>query len=132
MRISAGRDFIRDLSLGRRWGGHRALTLRKRPHHGPARQSALNAEAQRNLEAAWPVFRGAIVRQSWAGMIDVTPDSLPVISPVDKIPGLTLASGFSGHGFGTSPAAGQLAADLVTGSKPVLDPSPYRLDRFAS
>jgi len=63
-------------------------------------------------------------------MIDVTPDSLPVISAVSKIPGLTLASGFSGHGFGTAPAAGQLAADLVTGAAPIVNPAPYRLDRF--
>jgi glycine/D-amino acid oxidase-like deaminating enzyme len=84
----------------------------------------------RNLTQAWPVFHQAVIEQAWAGMIDVTPDSLPVISPVAKIPGLTLASGFSGHGFGTAPAAGQLAADLVTGARPLLDPAPYRLDRF--
>lgn len=63
-------------------------------------------------------------------MIDVTPDLLPVISPVEAVPGLTLASGFSGHGFGTSPAAGQLAADILSGTKPLIEPSPYRLDRF--
>lgn len=132
VRISAGRDFIRDLSLGRRWEASERSPFESARIMDPPVNPALNAEAQRNLEAAWPVFKSAVVRQSWAGMIDVTPDSLPVISPIDKIPGLTLASGFSGHGFGTSPAAGQLAADLVTGSKPVLDPSPYRLDRFAS
>ena len=44
--------------------------------------------------------------------------------------GLLVATGFSGHGFGTAPAAGQLAADLVTGARPLLDPAPYRLDRF--
>jgi len=45
--------------------------------------------------------------------------------------GLTLASGFSGHGFGTSPGAGQLAADLAMGEAPIVDPTRYRLDRFA-
>ena len=84
----------------------------------------------RNLIAAWPVFAEARIAQTWAGMIDVTPDSLPVIAPVAKIPGLTLATGFSGHGVGTAPAAGQLAADLVTGATPLLDPAPYRPDRF--
>jgi glycine/D-amino acid oxidase-like deaminating enzyme len=53
-----------------------------------------------------------------------------VIGPVAKLPGLTLATGFSGHGFGTAPAAGQLAADLLMGAPPILDPAPYRLDRF--
>ena len=97
----------------------------------PPVHEGLNAEALRNLAAAWPIFEGATVAESWAGMIDVTPDSLPVISPVAKLPGLTLASGFSGHGFGTSPGAGQLAADLAMGEAPIVDPTRYRLDRFA-
>ncbi|RKE79380.1 FAD-binding oxidoreductase [Rhizobium sp. AG855] len=130
VRISVGRDLVRDLSLGRRWTASDRSPFENARIMDPPVNPALNAEAQHNLEAAWPVFKGAVVRQSWAGMIDVTPDSMPVISPVMKIPGLTLASGFSGHGFGTSPAAGQLAADLVTASTPILDPSPYSLDRF--
>ena len=60
-----------------------------------------------------------------AGFIDA-----PVIGPAAAIPGLMLATGFSGHGFGTGPAAGQLAADLLSGAPPIVDPAPYRLDRF--
>jgi len=96
----------------------------------PPVNDALNREALHNLGQAWPVFRDLRISQSWAGMIDVTPDSLPVISPVASLPGLTLATGFSGHGFGTSPAAGQLAAELITGDAPIVDPAPYRFDRF--
>ncbi|MCZ4060934.1 FAD-binding oxidoreductase [Pantoea sp. LMR881] len=96
----------------------------------PQANPALNNEAMRNLRAAWPVFQQAEMAESWAGVIDVTPDSNPVIGPVDAIPGLTLATGFSGHGFGTSPAAGQLAADLVTNHPPVVDPAPYRFARL--
>ena len=54
-----------------------------------------------------------------------------MIGPVASIPGLTLATGFSGHGFGTSPAAGHLAADLVSGQTPIIDPAPYRFERLA-
>jgi glycine/D-amino acid oxidase-like deaminating enzyme len=43
---------------------------------------------------------------TWAGLIDVTPDAVPVISPIDQIPGFYLATGFSGHGFGIGPGAG--------------------------
>lgn len=43
---------------------------------------------------------------------------------------LRISLGFSGHGFGTSPAAGQLAADLVSGCQPIIDPAPYRFERF--
>ncbi len=98
----------------------------------PPANADINAEAMRNLTAAWPAFANAVIEEVWAGMMDITPDSLPVIGPVAGIPGLTLATGFSGHGFGTAPAAGQLAADLVTAAAtPLLDPAPYRLERFS-
>ena len=83
-----------------------------------------------NLQAAWPAFQRAEIAEAWAGTLDVTPDSNPVIGPVARLSGLTLATGFSGHGFGISPAAGQLAADLVMNHTPIIDPHPYRFDRF--
>ncbi len=83
-----------------------------------------------NLISAWPAFEKAEIADAWAGVIDVTPDSNPVIGPVARIPGLTLATGFSGHGFGTSPAAGQLAADIVSNHSPIIGPKPYCFTRF--
>jgi glycine/D-amino acid oxidase-like deaminating enzyme len=77
------------------------------------------------------VFANMTVADSWARLIDVTPDTVPVISPVPSIPGFFIASGFSGHGFGIGPGAGRLMADLVTGATPAVDPAPYRLSRFA-
>jgi len=130
VRLSFGRDFLRDLAMPRRWKGDARSPMEQLRTMDPAVNHGLNAEALRNLCKAWPVFNKVEVRQSWAGMIDVTPDSMPVISPVAALPGLTLASGFSGHGFGTAPAAGQLAADLITESTPIVDPAPYRLDRL--
>ncbi|SDG22871.1 Glycine/D-amino acid oxidase [Celeribacter baekdonensis] len=130
VRVSLGGDFLRDLALARRWSGDARSPMEQLRTMDPAVHHGLNADAMRNLCKAWPVFNAAVVKQSWAGMIDVTPDSMPVISPVEKLPGLTLASGFSGHGFGTAPAAGQLAADLITGGTPVVDPTPYRFDRL--
>jgi glycine/D-amino acid oxidase-like deaminating enzyme len=130
VRLSFGRDFLRDLAMPRRWKGDARSPMEQLRTMDPAVNHGLNAEALRNLCKAWPVFNKVEVRQSWAGMIDVTPDSMPVISLVAALPGLTLASGFSGHGFGTAPAAGQLAADLITESTPIVDPAPYRLDRL--
>ena len=37
---------------------------------------------------------------------------------------------FSGHGFGIGPGAGRLAADLVSGAPPVVDPYPFRYSRM--
>lgn len=130
VRLSLGRAFVDDLALGRRWSAAATSPFERVRTMDPPVNEGLNAEAMRNLIAAWPVFGTAVIEESWAGAIDVTPDSLPVISPVAKLPGLTLASGFSGHGFGTSPAAGQLAADLATGATPIVDPAFYRLERL--
>jgi len=131
LRISFGKYFFKDLALARRWKATDVTPFERVRVQDPHANPALNDEAMRNLKAAWPVFEQARIASAWAGTIDVTPDSNPVIGPVASIPGLTLATGFSGHGFGTSPAAGQLAADLVAQATPLIDPSPYRFERFA-
>ena len=53
-----------------------------------------------------------------------------MIGPVNAVPGFFLMSGFSGHGFGIGPGAGRLMAELVTGAAPVVDPAPFRFERF--
>lgn len=53
-----------------------------------------------------------------------------MISPIDALPGFFLATGFSGHGFGIGPTAGKLAADIVTGATPLVDPAPYSHKRM--
>ena len=80
--------------------------------------------------AAFPVFRNTVVAESWGGMIDVMPDAIPVIAPVDTLPGFFVATGFSGHGFGIGPGAGKLVADMVAGDPTLVDPAPFRLTRF--
>ena len=83
------------------------------------------------LQDDFPGFQSVPIEQRWAGMIDVTPDAVPVISPVPSRPGLVIATGFSGHGFGIGPAAGELAADLIANSDPMVDPGPFRFSRFS-
>jgi glycine/D-amino acid oxidase-like deaminating enzyme len=87
--------------------------------------------AMARLSKAFPVFKKAEIAQRWGGMIDVTPDAVPVIDKIDAIPGFHLATGFSGHGFGIGPAAGKLMADIVTGKPPIVDPKDFRFKRFS-
>lgn len=129
LRIGLGKAFFRDLATPRHWRADRVSPMEKCRTLDPAPNTGLNQEALTNLGNAWPVFRNAKIEEAWAGLIDVTPDSNPVIDHVRAIPGLTIATGFSGHGFGTGPAAGQLAADLVADVDPIIDPAPYRFDR---
>jgi glycine/D-amino acid oxidase-like deaminating enzyme len=78
----------------------------------------------------YPQFRSAPIIQEWAGYIDATPDAIPYIGELREVPGLTVAAGFSGHGFGIGPGAGHLAADLATQHMTSVDPAPFRTSRF--
>lgn len=77
-----------------------------------------------------PAFANAQIAGMWAGVIDVMPDALPVLSDVARCPGLYLATGFSAHGFGIGPASGQLMANLITGTKDTLGKEHFTLARF--
>ncbi len=86
--------------------------------------------ALEQIVRAYPVLAGLQMSHAWGGWIDNTPDAVPVISAVDSLPGLFLSTGFSGHGFGVGPGAGRLAADLVAGDAPIVDPTPFRYSRL--
>lgn len=96
----------------------------------PTDEANLESGAQA-ATAALPMFRDVKIAHRWAGVIDVTPDALPVISPIAAIPGLFLSSGYSGHGFGIAPAAGRLTADMVLGKAEARELEAYRFERFA-
>ncbi len=130
MHVRFNSFFFEDLKLGRRWSKGDISPFEKVRTFNPPINQSFNQDALNNLRQAWPAFNDAEIENEWSGAIDVTPDSNPVIANIDAVPGLTVAIGFSGHGFGTSPAAGQLAADLVMGSTPLIDPTPYRFSRF--
>ena len=98
----------------------------------PAPNPAIVEESRRNLVRAFPAFAPARIAQSWGGLIDTTPDAVPVIAPVRAVPGFFLMSGFSGHGFGIGPGAGRLMAELVTGRRRWSIPAPFRFERFGA
>jgi len=96
----------------------------------PATNPALNARTMRAMATLNPAFTDVPILQEWGGYIDVTPDLNPYIDAVDTIPGLIVATGFSGHGFGIGPGAGRLSAEIALGETPCVDPRPFRLSRF--
>ena len=130
LRLRFGKRFFTEARLGTRWAldgvspFERIRVLDPEPVTG-----VLDATAG-NLPKAYPVFQNRPYANRWAGLIDATPDAVPVISDVDKLPGLYVGTGFSGHGFGIGPGAGRLLADLVTGKTPIVDPAPFRYGRF--
>jgi len=79
----------------------------------------------------FPQHANAGIARSWAGMIDATPDLLPVLGEVQAAPGFFFATGFSGHGFGLGPAAGHCLAELIATGRSALEIRPMRYERFA-
>lgn len=89
------------------------------------------AVALENVARTFPELKGVRVVQGWAGLIDTSPDLVPVICRPRQVPGLIIASGFSGHGFGLGPGAGVLVSQMVMNEAPYANIAPFSLDRFA-
>lgn len=128
LRFRVGKRFLDGLR-GASWAMDAPSPFEAERVRDPAPDPALVERALGRLRAAYPGQR-IEVAEAWGGAIDSTPDAVPVISPCEGMPGLTLATGFSGHGFGIGPAAGTLAANLATGEAPIVDPRPFRHSRF--
>ncbi len=77
-----------------------------------------------------PIARHAPIARTWSGLIDLTPDALPVIDAPEAVAGLVVAAGFSGHGFCLGPVSGLLCADLALLRAPRHDIAAFRLARF--
>ncbi|WP_018697908.1 NAD(P)/FAD-dependent oxidoreductase [Amorphus coralli] len=67
----------------------------------------------------------------WMGSRPCFPDSLAAIGPAPNHQGLWFNFGHGHEGFSQGPAAGHLLADLVTWSRPLVDPEPYSPARFS-
>lgn len=81
--------------------------------------------------AALPALRDLRLSRFWTGLIDLTPDGIPVIDRVSEVDGLIIACGFSGHGFGIAPMTGLVLRDLILGEPPRLSLDAFRRARFA-
>lgn len=131
VKLRFGKRFLDELSVPRRFPLDAITPFEQcRVLDAPA-SAAFLTSTMKTLSDAFPDFRNVQVAQSWGGFIDVTPDALPVMSPVDTVPGLFLASGFSGHGFGIGPAVGEVMADMIRGAPLGIDTQPFRLSRFS-
>ena len=97
----------------------------------PAPDMVALARVQDDFAAAFPELGRPVIRNAWAGMIDTLPDVVPVIDRVAAVPGLVIATGMCGHGFGIGPGMGRVVADLVAGIEIGHDLTRFRLSRFS-
>lgn len=131
LRFRLGARWREEAGYKRRWRPDEVTPFEQMRVLDPVPSPRVRDAAWRDAQTAFPFLQSAQVVQSWAGLIDVTPDAIPVISAVDDLPGLFIGTGFSGHGFGIGPGAGRLMADLVMDRSPVVDPYDFRLSRFS-
>jgi glycine/D-amino acid oxidase-like deaminating enzyme len=125
LKLSFGKSFFDQIMRGTSWSLDQPSPFEAERVRDPAPDMSLVNSALAALIESHPQLDGIKIAEAWGGTIDATPDTIPVISPVDALPGFFLATGFSGHGFGIGPAAGKLAADIVRGDTPLVDPAAY-------
>ena len=87
-------------------------------------------EIRKNLYDMFPTLAGVEFVESWAGMVETTPDVVPVMGEVGDVGGFHIATGLSGHGFGIGPGAGKALAAMLTNADNPIDLKPFRLSRF--
>ncbi len=71
------------------------------------------------------------IRNSWAGIIDAMPDVVPIVDRAPSLPGLIIATGMCGHGFGIGPGFGRVVARMVGNQQPEHDLRRFRFNRFS-
>lgn len=106
---------------------HGAMQTSPRPAVHPRAETLAGVVSR--FSAAVPAFAGAPIESVWAGLIDLTPDALPVLDRA-AVEGLVIGMGFSGHGFCLGPVTGEILAGLVRGEASGLPTEPFRLARF--
>lgn len=130
LKIRFGPEFFGALGH-RRWRDDQMSPFEAVRVMDPAPDHALLDDVMRAARQLYPQLADARPVERWAGLIDVLPDEVPALGPVDAIPGLFIATGLSGHGFGIGPGVGRAIAEMLRGEPPVVDLKPLRYARFA-
>jgi len=80
----------------------------------------------------FPVLRKAVIIQERRGLPTITPDAQLVVSELEQIKGLIVASGCMVGGIFASPGVGRVVADIVSGKESRLPAAELKAERFAA
>jgi glycine/D-amino acid oxidase-like deaminating enzyme len=98
--------------------------------HWPRPRRAMLERALSVLQTKSPATRSAHITRFWTGLIDQTPDGLPVIQRLTAPRGLVVLAGLSGHGFAIGPALGHVGAELATDGQTHVPLNGFEISRF--
>ena len=84
----------------------------------------------RGIMKYFPALADAKIVRTWSGWVDQVCDGVPVLGTVEEVPGLVIAAGFCGHGFGIAPGAAYNIAELITTGTTPVDISALHYNRF--
>jgi len=130
VKLDFGREFTKEWSTPKSWRLDAPSPFEETRVLSPKPTPSVLKGIRKNLDALFPALRGAPIVESWAGMIEFSPDVVPIIDAPECLPGFHIATGFSGHGFGLGPGAGKATAGLLTGTHTGIDVTDLRLSRF--
>lgn len=112
------------------FGGMTGLEPFESEKDTPITKSITAPSICRAILGYFPNLAQANIIRTWAGFLDEMADHVPVMGRVDEVPGLIMACGFSGHGFGISPAVGEALSQVVIDGESKLSMAAFRYDRF--
>lgn len=129
--MGVGKKFVKEVAAAIPGSPVREPSFAERADWEPEPNLRLVGQTRAKLVRAFPELKDIKIRRAWAGMIDSTPDAVPVIGPVESPGGFILATGFSGHGFALGPIVGLVLSELIADGQPSIDISGLSFDRFA-
>ncbi|MFT6372287.1 MAG: glycine/D-amino acid oxidase-like deaminating enzyme [Gammaproteobacteria bacterium] len=131
LKLRVGTDLRERFLSPRKWTKDDITIFEKNRVLNPVPSNYSLQRMKKVLNDRLPELSNIAIIESWGGMIDATPDAVPVMDSSDAVKGLFIATGFSGHGFGIGPAAGKIMAALIQGNASGHDLSRFRFSRFS-
>lgn len=129
MKFSLGPSFFGPLGY-QRWNADQHSPFEWVRTMDPSPDLPLLNKVMHSARLRYPQLSQCRIAQTWAGLIDVMPDEVCTIGTVPQLPGLVIATGLSGHGFGLGPGVGLLASQMVLGNQTSVNPDALAVSRF--
>jgi len=101
------------------------------PSYGQRGNYPLIEETVAAMLGLFPSFSRLKLMRQWAGIVDITPDTSPIMG-LTPITGLYLSGGWGTGGFKAIPAGGDTMAYTIANNRPHELIEPFGLERFVT